>query len=205
MRSLASRSTAVLCATALLACSSETVIRSNPPGAKVFVDGSYVGTTPYTMSDTKIVGSTTSVRLEYPGYAPFDASIHRSEEFDVVACIGGVFLLVPFLWIMGYKPDHTFELQPGGGGYPMPQRAIRRAATRRRRVAIRRRRVVTRRRRVVTRRRRVAIRRRSSRRVATRRRSRSAECAARCSSSRVPPAFRRWHATPTTRSICATA
>jgi len=118
MRSLGARSTAVLCATALLACSSETVIRSNPPGAKVFIDGSYVGTTPYTMSDTKIVGSTTSVRLEYPGYAPFDASIHRSEEFDVVACIGGVFLLVPFLWIMGYKPDHTFELQPGGGGYP---------------------------------------------------------------------------------------
>ncbi len=121
MRSLAARSTAVLCATALLACSSETVIRSNPPGAKVFIDGSYVGTTPYTMSDTKIVGSTTNVRLEYPGYAPFSASIHRSEEFDVVACIGGVFLLVPFLWIMGYKPDHTFELQPGGGGYPMPQ------------------------------------------------------------------------------------
>ena len=120
MRSLASRSAALLCATALLACSSETVIRSNPPGAKVFLDGSYVGTTPYTMSDTKIVGSTTSVRLEYPGYQPLDASIHRSEEFDVVACIGGVFLLVPFLWIMGYKADHTFELAPGGGGYPPP-------------------------------------------------------------------------------------
>jgi hypothetical protein len=120
MRSLAARSTAVLCATALLACSSETVIRSNPPGAKVFIDGSYVGTTPYTMSDTKIVGSTTSVRLEYPGYQPFDASIHRSEEFDVVACIGGVFLLVPFLWIMGYKDSHTFD-PPPQGGYPPPQ------------------------------------------------------------------------------------
>ena len=110
----------MLCATALLACSSETVIRSNPPGARVFIDGSYVGTTPYTMSDTKIVGSTTSVRLQYPGYQPFDASIHRSEEFDVVACIGGVFLLVPFLWIMGYKADHTYELAPGGGGYGPP-------------------------------------------------------------------------------------
>lgn len=120
MRSLASRSAALLCATALLACSSETVIRSNPPGAKVFIDGSYVGTTPYTMSDTKIVGSTTSVRLEYPGYQPLNTSIHRSEEFDVVACIGGVLVLVPFLWIMGYKADHTYELAPGGGGYPPP-------------------------------------------------------------------------------------
>ena len=103
-----------------MACSSETVIRSNPPGAKVFIDGSYVGTTPYTMSDTKIIGSTTRVRLEYPGFAPLDASIARNEEFSAMACLGGVLLLFPFLWIMGYKPDHTFELAPGGGGYGYP-------------------------------------------------------------------------------------
>jgi hypothetical protein len=129
MRSVASRTAAALCATALVACSSETVIRSNPPGAKVFIDGSYVGTTPYTMSDTKIINSTTSVRLEYPGYAPFQTSIQRNEEFDVVACIGGVFFLPIFLWVEGYKPDHTYELAPGGGypqgypqgGYPPPQ------------------------------------------------------------------------------------
>jgi hypothetical protein len=106
------------------ACSSSTVIRSNPSGAKVFLDGQMVGTTPYTMSDTHIVGSSTHIRLEYPGYAPTDASIKRNEEFDVVACIGGVFLLVPFLWIMGYKADHSYELQPGGmmqPGYPPQQ------------------------------------------------------------------------------------
>src|ERR1700704_5961761 len=92
MHSLAARSTALVCAAALAGgCASETVIRSNPPGAKVFIDGAYVGQTPYTMSDTKIVGSTTGVRLEYPGFQPTSASIHRSEEFDVVACIGGLF------------------------------------------------------------------------------------------------------------------
>ena len=90
----------------------------------MFIDGSMVGTTPYTMEDTHIVGTSTHIRLEYPGYAPTDASIKRSEEFDVVACIGGVFLLVPFLWIMGYKADHNYELQPGGmmqPGYPQQQ------------------------------------------------------------------------------------
>jgi hypothetical protein len=113
--------TAMVCAATLLGCSSSTVIRSNPPGAKVFIDGSYVGVTPYEMSDTKIVGSSTSVRLEYPGMAPVNTSIKRSEEFDVVACIGGVFLLVPFLWIMGYKSDHTYDIAAqGGGGYPPP-------------------------------------------------------------------------------------
>ena len=118
------------CSASLLACASETVIRTNVP-ARVFIDGALVGNTPYTMSDTKIVGSSTSVRLEAPGYQPAQVVIHRSEEFDITACIGGVFLLVPFLWIEGYKPEHSYELTPGGypppgypppqGGYPPPQ------------------------------------------------------------------------------------
>ena len=79
----------LLLAMTMTACTSSTVIHSNPPGAKVFVDGSYVGVTPYTMSDTKIVSSTTQVRLERPGYHPTVAVIHRSEAFQVGACIGG--------------------------------------------------------------------------------------------------------------------
>jgi hypothetical protein len=134
MASNMERVVAAACIAALLGCSSETVIRSNVP-ARVFVDGAFVGNTPYTLSDTKIVGSTTSIRLEAPGFAPTNVSLHRSEEFDVVACIGGVFLLVPFLWIMGYKADHSYELMPAGpqpyyqpgfqqpppGQYPPPQ------------------------------------------------------------------------------------
>src|SRR5688572_12404494 len=82
--------------TLLGACSSTTVIRSNPPGARVFLDEQPVGVTPYAMSDTKIVGSTTRVRLEYPGLKPHHAIIQRNEKFEVLACVGGVFLLVPF-------------------------------------------------------------------------------------------------------------
>ena len=115
------------CLASLAACSSTTVIRSNPSGAKVFLDGAYVGTTPYTLSDRKIVSSSTSLRLEYPGLAPMQTTISRSEEFSVLACIGGIFLLVPFLWIMDYKPDHTYELAGAGPAYyppaPHPQPA----------------------------------------------------------------------------------
>jgi hypothetical protein len=99
----------------ITACTSSTLINSQPQGARLFLNGEPVGTTPFTMSDTRIVGSTTSVRLEYPGYDTVNGVISRNEEFDVGACIGGVFLLVPFLWIMGYKPVHTFELRPSGG------------------------------------------------------------------------------------------
>jgi hypothetical protein len=87
----------------------------------VYLGGEYVGTTPYTMSDTKIVGSTTAVRLEYPGYETLNTAITRNEEFDTGACIAGVFLLVPFLWIQGYKPVHSYELRPMGYGPPPGQ------------------------------------------------------------------------------------
>ncbi|MCG5051755.1 MAG: PEGA domain-containing protein [Myxococcales bacterium] len=112
---------AVTLAALTSACASSTVIRSEPSGAKLYLNGEPVGRTPYTMTDTKIVGSTTTVHMELDGYESVDGVISRNEEFDVGACIGGVFLLVPFLWIMRYKPVHTFELRPlNGSGYPPP-------------------------------------------------------------------------------------
>jgi hypothetical protein len=107
---------AVTCLLSLVtACASQTVLRTNVPGAKVFIDGSYVGTTPYTLRDTKIVGSSTAIRFESPGFAPMTVQLTRNEKLDVLACIGGVFLLVPFLWIMGYHAEHTYELGRGTG------------------------------------------------------------------------------------------
>ncbi len=111
---------AAAAATALVlasGCASSTLIRSEPPGAKVYLNGELAGRTPLVMSDTKIVGSTTHVRLVVDGYEPFDATIQRNESFDVGACIGGVFVYVPFLWIMGYKPEHNYELTPLRGSH----------------------------------------------------------------------------------------
>jgi hypothetical protein len=106
------------------ACASTTVIKSAPPGAKVYLDGSLVGQTPYAMTDTKIVGATTHVQLKLDGYQDFSGVITRSEQFDAGACLGGVLVLFPFLWIQGYKPERTYELTPlayaAPPGYPYP-------------------------------------------------------------------------------------
>jgi PEGA domain len=100
-------------------CVSTTTIQSRPQGARIFLDGAPVGNTPYALSDTKMVGSTTQIRLEYPGYQTFNGVIVRNEELDVLALIGGILLLVPLLWVMGYQPNHVFDLQPlAPGGYP---------------------------------------------------------------------------------------
>jgi hypothetical protein len=98
---------------AFAGCASSTVLQSQPPGARVLLNGLPVGTTPYTMTDTKIVGSTTTIRLEYPGYQPLDTVISRNEEVDVLALIGGLLVLVPFLWVMRYQAAHLYVLQPG--------------------------------------------------------------------------------------------
>lgn len=91
-------------------CASTTVIQSQPSGAKLYLNGEPVGTTPYTHRDSKIVGSTTVVKLEKEGFAPLVTSFTKDEEVDINAVVGGVFFLVPFLWTMKYKPSHTYEL-----------------------------------------------------------------------------------------------
>lgn len=103
----------ILAGTVLLSsCASTTMIQSTPSGAKLYLDGENVGKTPYSHTDTKIVGSTTSVRLEKEEYETFNTSFSRNEQVDVGAIIGGLFVWVPFLWTMKYKPTHTYELSP---------------------------------------------------------------------------------------------
>ena len=96
----------------LSSCSSSTVITSIPPAAKVTINGMYKGVTPYTMTDSKIIGSTSTVRLELDGYQPRELVISKDEKIDVGAVIGGIFFGFPFIWTMGYEPIHKYELTP---------------------------------------------------------------------------------------------
>ncbi len=93
-------------------CASTTLMQSIPTGAKLYMAGEPVGTTPYAYTDTKIVGSKTPFRLVLDGYQDYNGVLIRNEEANVGAIIGGVFLLFPFLWTMDYKPTHTYELIP---------------------------------------------------------------------------------------------
>ncbi|HET9136697.1 MAG TPA: PEGA domain-containing protein [Candidatus Kapabacteria bacterium] len=117
----------ILCTTALIflsSCSSTTVIHSRPEGAKLYMDHEYMGMTPYTYSDTKIVGSSTSIRLVMDGYDTFEGVLVRSERPDVGAIIGGIFVFVPFLWVMQYNPYHTYDLFPAGTSQQPPPQTI---------------------------------------------------------------------------------
>jgi hypothetical protein len=95
-------------------CASTTLIESIPSGSNLYLDGEPVGTTPYLMTDTKILGSCTSVRIEKENYDNYYGSICRNEDVDAGAIIGGLFFFFPFLWTMKYKPTHFYKLQPKG-------------------------------------------------------------------------------------------
>ncbi len=95
----------------LFGCSSSTMVSVNDPEAKIYVDGEFKGKGNITHTDTKIVGSTTNVTVKKDGCEPMNYSFSRSEELDVGACAGGVFVMFPFLWVMKYKPVHTFEFE----------------------------------------------------------------------------------------------
>ena len=104
----------IILASAILSssCASTTMIQSTPTGTKVYIDGQSVGTTPYTHSDTKILGSTTTVKLEKDGYETLNTFFSRNEQADIGAIIGGLLIWIPFLWTMKYNPTHTYELVP---------------------------------------------------------------------------------------------
>jgi hypothetical protein len=49
------------------------MVESRPPGARVFLDGKLVGTTPLTMSD--VPAGAHAVRLDLAGYRPWVSSV----------------------------------------------------------------------------------------------------------------------------------
>jgi len=102
----------IVLAALVTGCSSTTVIDSQPKGASVYLNGEKVGVTPYTYTDTKMIGSTNFVLLKKDGYQDFTAAFGRNETANPGAIVGGVFVLVPFLWAMDYKPIHSYEMVP---------------------------------------------------------------------------------------------
>lgn len=112
--SLFNRTLAIAISVLLLfsGCASTTMIESIPSGAKLYLDGEPVGKTPYPMTDEKIIGSCTSVKIQKENYNPFYTDICRDEEPNYKALVGGLFFWPIWFWGMGYKPSHIYELSP---------------------------------------------------------------------------------------------
>lgn len=100
----------------VVSCSSGTIIKSIPEGAKVYMNDEYKGVTPYSHSDTAIVGTAFRLKLSKEGYEDFQTIMKKDEKFNTIACVGGVFCLVPFLWVFEYNPERTYEMKKATPG-----------------------------------------------------------------------------------------
>ncbi len=96
----------------LSACASSTMIKSVPSDADVYINGEWVGKTPYLYTDTKVSFSMVMVDIVKEGYEPIYTMFRRDEEFNPGTFIGGFFIWPIWLWTLDYKPTRTYYLTP---------------------------------------------------------------------------------------------
>lgn len=92
---------------------STTVINSVPSNANLYLNDEKVGTTPYEYTDGKVFWTSTSVTLKKDGYEDATYSMRKSEDvrwWIIPVSLLGAF--IPLMWLMGYKPTHTYEMTP---------------------------------------------------------------------------------------------
>jgi hypothetical protein len=94
----------------LAACASSTTIRSHLSGAKVYVDGEYLGETPVVQEDAAIAGTSKKVVLKREGYHDQVGTI-RKEELKIFPLVAGLIVLIPLLWVTGYPDEYNFILE----------------------------------------------------------------------------------------------
>lgn len=93
-------------------CASTTLIETNPPGAKIYINGKLKGETPFQHSDEDIIFTSKAVKITKDGYQDLYTTISRSEQPEVGPIIGGFFFPPIWLWSFGYDPVRMYELEP---------------------------------------------------------------------------------------------
>jgi hypothetical protein len=94
----------------LFGCASTTYVKSNPPGARLQVDGQFLGETPKFYTDKAVAGTTRSVTLKKEGYKDFNGYLKR-EKLSIPILIGGILLIVPLVWVLEYPSQYNFEME----------------------------------------------------------------------------------------------
>ena len=102
----------VILAASLMSCSSTTLLTSTPPGAEIYIDDNFKGTTPYKHTDISISGSQKIVEIYKEGYDDFRTILTKKGRAHGGAIVGGIFLIIPFIWVVQYNLEYKYELTP---------------------------------------------------------------------------------------------
>jgi len=112
----AQRTVCILIALAILfsGCASTTLFKTSPTSADIYINEQKVGITPYSHTDRKAAGASTSIFFQKEGYKDLYINLKRNEQLAVGALIAGIWLLVPLFWIKKYDPVHYYEMEKVG-------------------------------------------------------------------------------------------
>ncbi len=91
-------------------CASTTLLNTVPDGSDVYIDGIKEGKTPFYYTDRKTAFSSTLFTFKKDGYDDMYVTLKRNEAVDAGSFFGGLFLIVPYLWITKYNTVHTYPL-----------------------------------------------------------------------------------------------
>jgi hypothetical protein len=93
----------------LISCSSTTVIKTNDPKAKIFVDGELIGNGSAVHTDMKVSWLSSTITLKRDGCQDEIQTFSKNEQLDILPFISGFLFIVPFLWTMKYKAVHEYN------------------------------------------------------------------------------------------------
>lgn len=89
-------------------CATTSRIESDPQGAKVYINGDYLGETPLQETLSNFIGNNYTIRLEKSGYRTLVRVLDK--EGKILEATAGYFLLVPLLWVYGPKSYYYFTM-----------------------------------------------------------------------------------------------
>ncbi len=87
------------------------MIKSEPPGAKAYVDDRYLGRTPVEFKDSAAFWTKRRLALKMQRYQDKEPVLRKS-EIRPGPLVGAILVTVPVFWLFGYPDEMTFELDP---------------------------------------------------------------------------------------------
>jgi hypothetical protein len=85
-------------------------IHTKPEGAQLYIDGLYMGDTPYSYSGEAGLPRRYHLQIIKPGFEPLD--LYVDARMSWIWGYVGSFTLVPLLWAWSLSGDYEFHLQP---------------------------------------------------------------------------------------------
>lgn len=99
-------------------CVSTTILQSNPPDAKVLIDGSARGQTPYTHSETVTAFTHHAVTIQKDGYKDVNGLI-AADQWQAGKLVASILCFLPgILFSTEYPPTYNYNLERAGAAVP---------------------------------------------------------------------------------------